>query len=508
MARRSKKAYARLMARHRLLTAIWIMQLIAEVLVLAGIWQLDMLPQKYFTLVIAGFALLSLLTAILLLPVRTGRLQGVVGVMMSVLVFAGSCVGSMMLLDAQGTIEGIVGQVSSRASVAVYVKDEDPARELADAARYEFGIVSGYETERITEAVSAIEEELGTTIRISEYAGAEDLMNAFFDDEVEALILNSAYVDILEEIEGYEDLPRRIRLLHEVKISSWIPIVDNGGTAPAQKGDSIVDETFVIYVSGSDTRNSTLATSRSDVNILVVVNPQTKQVLLLNTPRDYYIPNPVSSVGTKDKLTHCGIYGIECSMEALSNLYDVDVDYYAQINFTGFETMIDAIGGITIHSDASFTTNDGYRIVKGENDLNGKEALSFARERKHLAGGDNERGQNQMKVIKAVIGKMTSGSTIISNYADIMGSLEGMFATSIPMNELSSLVKMQLEDMAQWDIHSFAVTGFNGSEYTYSAPGTRVYVMYPDDDMVAHASGLIDRVIAGEILTDDDMIVE
>ena len=505
---RKRKAYARLMARHRLLTAIWIMQLIAEALILAGIWQLDMLPQKYFTLVIAGLALISLLTAILLLPVRTGRLQGVVGVFLSVLVFAGSCVGSMMLLDAQGTIEGIVGQVSSKATVAVYVRAEDPAQELQDAAYYEFGIVNGYETERIAEAISSIEEELGTRIRVGEYAGAEDLMKVFFDGEVDALILNSAYVDILEEIEGYEDFRSCIRLIHEVKISSWVPVVNNGSAAPAQKGDAITNEPFVIYVSGSDTRNTTLATSRSDVNILMIVNPETKQALLINTPRDYYIPNPVSSAGTKDKLTHCGIYGIECSMQALANLYDVDVDYYAQINFTGFETMIDAIGGITIHSDASFTTNDGYRIVKGENELNGKEALSFARERKHLAGGDNERGQNQMKVIKAVIGKMTSGSTIISNYADIMGSLEGMFATSIPMNELSSLVKMQLEDMAQWEIHSFAVTGFNGSEYTYSAPGTRVYVMYPDDDMVAHAAGLVDRIFADEILTEADLIVD
>ena len=505
---RSRKGYARLMARHKLLTAIWIMQFIAEAVVLIGIWQLNMLPEKYFTLAIAGCALLSLLTAILLLPLRTGRLQGGIGVVLSLLVFAGSCAGSMMILDAQGTIESIVGQVSSKAAVAVYVRDEDPAQTIQDAAGYDFGIVSGYETERIQEAVTTMEEELGTQLRVREYASAEALVEAFFDDEVQALILNGAYVDILEEMEGYEDFRSSVRLIHEVKITGWSSVGGNNATAPVQKGDAIVNEPFVIYFSGSDTRDKTLSTSRSDVNILAVVNPKTKQVLLLNTPRDYYIPNPVSSVGTKDKLTHCGIYGIECSMQALANLYSVDVDYYAQINFTGFETMIDAIGGITIESEASFTTNDGYKIVKGVNELNGKEALSFARERKHLAGGDNERGQNQMKVIKAVIGKMTSGTTIISNYADIMNSLEGMFATSIPMNEISSLVKMQLEDMAQWEIHSFAVTGFNGSEYTYSTPGTRVYVMYPDDEMVAHAVTLVDRICAGEILTDADLIIE
>ena len=197
-----------------------------------------------------------------------------------------------------------------------------------------------------------------------------------------------------------------------------------------------------------------------------------------------------------------------CSMEALAQLYDVEVDYYAQINFTGLETLIDAIGGVTVYSDVAFKTADDYYISQGENELNGAQALSFARERKRLAGGDNARGQNQMKVIKAVIAKATSGTTIISNYTDIMASLEGMFATSMPMSEISSLVKMQLGDMAQWDVKSFAVTGFDGSEYTYSAPGARAYVMYPNEEMVAKAANIIDRIFADEIITDADLAVE
>ena len=192
-------------------------------------------------------------------------------------------------------------------------------------------------------------------------------------------------------------------------------------------------------------------------------------------------------------------------MEALAKLYDVEVDYYAQINFTGFETLIDAIGGVTVYSDVAFNTADKYHINAGENHLDGKQALSFARERKRLAGGDNARGQNQMKVIKAVIAKMTSGTTIISNYSEIMASLEGMFATSLPMNEISSLVKMQLGDMAQWNVQSFAVTGYNGSDYTYSAPGSKLYVMYPNEQDVAKAQGLIDTIFADGILTEADI---
>ena len=496
------------MARHRMLVLIWLLQVAAEVLALLGIWQLDMLPQKYVLILAGAFALLALFSGILLLPVRTGRLQGFVGVCLSVLVFALSCAAAVMILDARGTIESIVGQTDSGASVTVYVRTEDSAQDLQDAADYNFGIVQGYEVERIREAVGAMEEELGSSLRICEFDSVQSLVDALFDREVDALILNSAYVDILEEMEGYEDFRDRIRQIHAVRISGWTSMLDGMDSTTPQKGDDIVSDPFVIYISGSDTRDKTLTTSRSDVNILAVVNPETKQVLLLNTPRDYYIPNPASSSGTKDKLTHCGIYGIECSMQALANLYDVEVDYYAQINFTGFETMIDAIGGITVYSDIAFTTNDHYRIVAGENNFNGAEALSFARERKHLPGGDNARGKNQMKVIEAVISKMTSGTTIISNYADIMESLGGMFATSLPMTEISSLVKMQLEDMAQWNIQSFAVTGFDGNEYTYSTPGSRAYVMYPNDEMVAQAAALVDKVFAGEIITEADLAVD
>lgn len=505
MAMSNKKKYAQVKARHRLLVLIWVLQVVAEALAYYGIWQLDVLPEKYFIALGVAFGLVAVFTAALLLPIRTGRLQGGAGVFLSVVIFALSCGVSLMILDARGTIDSVVGQVGTRASVGVYVRAEDRAQDLDAAADYRFGLVNGYETERFQEAVDAMEEDMDMTLDLAYYDGAEALVNAFFADEVDALILNSAYLDIIEEIDGFEDFSSRVRMIHEQKISGWTSVLGGVSGVKPQKGEAIVKDPFVIYLSGSDTRNKKLSTSRSDVNILVVVNPETKQILLVNTPRDYYIPNPVSSAGTKDKLTHCGIYGIECSMEALSKLYDVEVDYYAQINFTGFETLIDAIGGVTVYSDKAFVTNDKYQIAQGENHLNGKEALSFARERKHLSGGDNDRGQNQMKVIKAVINKMTSASTLISNYSDIMASLEGMFATSMPMSEISSLMKMQLEDMAQWSVQSYAVTGYNGSDYTYSAPGSKLYVMYPNEEDVARAQTMIDTVFNDGILTDADM---
>ena len=266
----------------------------------------------------------------------------------------------------------------------------------------------------------------------------------------------------------------------------------------------VTTDPFIVYLSGSDARTSSLSTSRSDVNILVVVNPVDKQILLINTPRDYYVSNPAGN-GAKDKLTHCGIYGTGCSMGALEGLYGVDIRYYAQINFTGVESLVDASGGIDVYSDEGFYAGEIYWINEGMNHLDGEHALLFARDRYNVTGGDNGRGRHQMAVIQAVINKVTSGTTILENYAGILESIQGMFKTNVSSEEISQLVKMQLTDLASWNILSFAVTGTGGSDITYSMPGLFCYVMYPDEEMVAYGSELIQRVLDGDTLTSADL---
>ncbi len=262
---------------------------------------------------------------------------------------------------------------------------------------------------------------------------------------------------------------------------------------------------FVFYIAGSDSYDDYLpALTRYDVNILVAVNPQTKQVLLLNTPRDYFVENPAGG-GVRDKLTHCGNFGIKCSIQALQKLYGLQVDYYGRINFSGIKTLIDAVGGVTVTSSVSFVGIEKTQFVVGENHLNGAQALEFARERKHLPNGDHDRGKNQMKVINALIQKMTSGTTLIANYAQILNGLSGMFETSMGMDDISKLVKMQLADMASWNVQSYAVSGKGGYEVTYSWPGQELWVMYVDEAHVAYASGLVKRVLSGDTLTQEDL---
>lgn len=260
------------------------------------------------------------------------------------------------------------------------------------------------------------------------------------------------------------------------------------------------EEPFIVYLGGSDTRSGKLTKGRNDVNILAVVNPNTKQLLLVNTPRDYYVSNPAGE-GAKDKLAHCGLYGLENSKEALSRLYGLPVAYGAVINFKGFEALIDALGGVTVYSESAFTTTiGGYRIQQGANTLNGAQALAFARERSRVSGGDNTRGQHQMQVIAAMVRQLSAGN-VLSRWREILDSLEGMFATDMPLTTMTKLLTNEIDNLDDWAIFSAAVTGTGGTDYNWSSGG-KAYVMYPDES-VQQVSALMERVMNEERLTDE-----
>ncbi len=259
-------------------------------------------------------------------------------------------------------------------------------------------------------------------------------------------------------------------------------------------------EPFIVYLGGSDTRSGKLTKGRNDVNILAVINPNTQQLLLVNTPRDYYVSNPAGN-GAKDKLAHCGLYGLENSKESLRGLYGLPVAYGAVINFKGFEALIDALGGVTVYSDTAFTTTiGGYAIRKGANTLNGAQALAFARERSKVAGGDNTRGQHQMQVIAAMVRQLSAGN-VLSRWREILDSLEGMFTTDMPLTTITKLLTSEISDLDDWEIFSAAVTGTSGTDYNWSSGG-KAYVMYPDDS-VGRVAELMKRVMAGEEISEE-----
>ena len=274
------------------------------------------------------------------------------------------------------------------------------------------------------------------------------------------------------------------------------------GLITGAEANKITKEPFVVYLSGVDNRGELTEKARSDVNILAVVNPTTKRVALINTPRDYYVD--LAGTDSKDKLTHAGLYGVETSMATLGNLYGIQVDHYIRIDFSGFISIIDAVGGVDVYSDQAFTSvgSPGYydptTFAEGWNHLDGKSALAFARERHAFASGDIQRGINQMKVIDAMANKLKS-PTVLMSFSKLMDAVSDCFVTSLSQEQISALVRMQLGDLASWDIESCSVTGSSGkSSQCYSAKGQSLYVMKPDESSVSKAKELIASVLGGE----------
>ncbi len=485
---------------------------------------LNMLPMKYLILVIllVVFLLFGAFWTLFLpqFPAKDGKeakpvskskrmTYRLIGLVLALCIVLVDAVGIKMIGELQGAIGDVTGGDEEGVAydiVGVYVRADDTAAELKDVSAYDLGVSYSYSKESVETAVTMMNTAFEKELTWNEYETVLDSVNALLLGETDAILMNVSYVAVLSGMEGYEGVASLIKVVHEFKMEDTSAPVINLSTKP----EDVTKEPFIVYVSGNDTDYS-LKNQRSDVNILAVVNPVTKQVLLINTPRDYYVELTGSRVadGQRDKLTHCGIYGIECSMATLGNLYDQDVHYYAQVSFVGFKRLIDAMGGITVYSDASFFASESKtQIQKGENNLNGEEALGFVRERYNLPDGDNARGRHQMAVIQAIVKKAASGA-ILTRYSSILESMGGCFGTNLTDDEASKLVKMQLDDMASWNIKSFSVMGSGSGEknYCYSIPGQKVYVLPQNDAFVNHAKGLIDKVFAGETITDEHLVL-
>ena len=270
------------------------------------------------------------------------------------------------------------------------------------------------------------------------------------------------------------------------------------------KDDAVTDEVYTIFVSGIDTRGGMTASSRSDVNIILTLNATTKQILMVSTPRDYFVPLSISN-GVPDKLTHAGIYGVNVCMDTLDMLYDIDINYYFRLNFAGFEQIIDALGGVNVNSDYDFDSGNttGYHFNKGENHLNGEQALVFARERYAFKEGDRQRGRNQMAVIQGVVDKATQPA-FLKNYLSVLDSLDGAFETNVPYDVMASLVRKQLGEGGSWQVLSYSVDGTGDTQKPYSM-SSKAYVMIPDQNTVDKARVLMKKVREGFRLSEADV---
>ena len=371
--------------------------------------------------------------------------------------------------------------------MTVYVRKDDPALSLKDTLTYKYGSLESADGNVNELCVKEIEARTGGKISPKDYGTPIKLIDSLLEKETDAIILNAAYIDVISEAEGYENIAERIRELDRIIID-----VDIISEKPAKEPQK-TSNAFTVFISGIDSRTGLITRSRSDVNIIAAINPDTRRILLVSTPRDYFVPLSISN-GVRDKLTHAGIYGVRVSMDTLSMLYDIPIDYYFRLDFTGFKNIIDNLGGVTVYSDYEF--DSVYHFEKGENLLDGEKALCFVRERHSFASGDHQRGKNQMALISAVIKKAQS-KEVLTNYIPLMKSIEGSFETSVPYDMVASLVRTALKADSGWNTETYSVSGKGDSQVTWSQ-GVRAYVIWPDQDKVNTAKELLTDVISGK----------
>lgn len=460
----------------------------------------EMIASSYLAAV--GICCLVILLITFLLTHNTRRkIPFVFGFLWFLLCLGVFAVGSIYLGQTQSALKKISGIRTEVSNVSVYVRQEDAAASLQDASGYTFGILGSLDRQNTDTVLERINSQLASPVQTVEYAGLTQLADGLNSQQVQAVIINDAYLDLYEEFEGYTEFPSGLRALSTERVETQIETSPQDTPTSGDTSQSLSENPVLnIYISGSDTRESTLpAKSRSDVNILASINTQTRQVLLLSTPRDYYVPLSISG-GVPDKLTHAGIYGVQVSMDTLSMLYDVPVDYYFRVNFNGFVDIIDALGGIDVYSDYTFDSRNvaGYHFNEGWNTVNGEQALAFCRERYAFSSGDRQRGKNQMAVIQGVLNKATSPA-ILTSYTSVLDSAAGCMETNVPYDTIAQIVRDQLSGGGSWNVVSYSVDGTGDSQVPYSMSSS-VYVMIPDQSTVDQAKSLLAQVSQGETL--------
>lgn len=426
-------------------------------------------------------------------PVRLAI--GSVLAMILCLVFA---VGIRYINLGMETLNNITAEEDETSLMTVYVRADDD-REMEDLLTETFGTLANDKANTLA-AVQQLDEKYSAMLVTETYTSPTELVDALNDEKVDAILVNQGQLSVLEDMEGYEEALTELR---EVESFHVVVETDSDKTSISHE-----DAVFSVYISGSDSRDSNImATGRSDVNIIATVNTETRQVLLLNTPRDFYVPlarNEGDEHALNDKLTHAGLYGVDESKDTLAQYYGIDIDYYFRVNFTGFEKIIDALGGIEVDSEHDFYSTISptpIHYTEGINKLGGYEALYYVRERYAFVNGDYQRGINQMQVIKAVADKANSPS-VLAGFTSLMDAVSGCFKTSIPTDLITALVRDQLANGDDWNIVTYYVSGTGSSEYTYSIPSQRAYVTIPDESTVEMAKDLMQQVRDGKIIED------
>ena len=446
------------------------------------LFRLHVLPMKYCIPLIILLIVICGILAYTQIKNKSAKLGKVLIVLLSIILLFGNYV----MYKGNGTLRKISNQKDGYAIVSVIVKSDNEAEDLKGLKGQRLGYSDTGETTYVYRALSDVKKEISDDVSLISYKSMNAFSEDFYDNKVDALLLDESTRATIED--EHPDFSRKTKVIaqFEYKIEE----------EDLSKNVKVTSVPFNVYITGIDTYGEISTTGRSDVNMIATINPKTKQILLTSIPRDYYIEQTCQG-NQKDKLTHTGFFGVGCTLTTVENFFDIELNYYARVNFSSLEKIVNALGGITVSNPHDFNAG-GFHFEEGDIQLNGAQALAFSRERYSFVDGDFERGRDQMRVLTAIINKITSPA-IITNYSSVLDAIADTFQTNMNEDEIKAIINMQLDDMAGWNIKQISVSGTGGSDWT-PANGFNAYVAYPNMDSVKEAVDMMKKVEQGEKL--------
>ncbi len=416
-------------------------------------------------------------------------------------------VGNFYLYKTNDTLQVVTAQKKEvKNTVSLLVKNDSEIQSIHDLNEKAIGKLNSIDALGTTKMITHLQEQFGVDtesllpFQVHSYDSVEKEVEALYNNEVQAIILNESYRTNVLEYEPYANFNNEVRSIDEVV---YYTKVDNEAMAVPE----ITKNAFNILISGNDTYGDVGELSRSDVNMVVTVNPQTRTVLLTSIPRDCYVEfvcdeQDACLAGASDKITHTGLHGINTTKKTVENLLGITVNYTFRANFSSVMEIVDAIGGIDVEIPEGMAVETFYAnntlegVHEGMNHLQGERALAFARERYAYIDGDNQRVRNQQTVLKAIFAKATSPEIIV-NYSSLLDAFQGAFDTTLSQDEITTLIKYQIQENPQWKFESYQLTG-EGAQLLSPELGQTAYVTVVDPYSITLAHDKIEAVLQGE----------
>lgn len=448
------------------------------------LFQLQLLKNRDMAIVMLGVVIIGAILFLMTLSKNRRRIARIFGNGFAIAFSILFLIGGFGLSIANSLISDITVQNVEHKDISLIVLKESDIKSVGDIKEDD---TLGYQTicypESAEKMIKALKEERGIENPKQEFGTINEMVKGLYEEIVPIIILDEAYRNVLEE--EYPTFTKDTRVIYTINYPEE--------EMNFVKDVNLTKDSFVVLISGIDTYGKISSISRSDVNIIAVVNPVQAKILLISIPRDYYVPimSGGSSIGRgegqMDKLTHTGLFGPQCTMNTLEELFDIPIHYFVRVNFTSVVDIVDAIGGVTVQSDYAFG-----EFGVGSNECDGKKALSFARERYAFIDGDRQRGKNQMKIIEAIVGKL-SNPTLEYDYLQLFQAVGDCVETNVPDADIKEFIQFQINDMPKWSMETTSVNGSDGKDYSYYS-GQNLYVMYPEQASIDAAKERIRSV--------------